>query len=140
MELLEKCIALALEAHEGQVDKQGRPYILHPLYLMGQMDSPLEMMVAVLHDVVEDTALTLDDLAAIGVPGEALEALALLTHDRDEQDYLSYVQALKNSRLAKKVKLADLAHNMDLRRIDNPTERDFARLRRYRQAWAMLTS
>lgn len=140
MNLLENCIALALDAHAGQVDKQGRAYILHPLHLMSQMDSPLEMMVAVLHDVVEDTALTLNDLAEAGVPAEALEALELLTHRQQEQSYLDYVRALRHNPLARKVKLADLAHNMDLRRISEPNERDFVRLRRYRKAWAILTS
>lgn len=137
--LLETALAIALEAHRGVLDKSGRPYILHPLYLMWQMDTEVEMVTAVLHDVVEDSAYTLDDLAAAGIPPRALAALALLTREPDD-DYEAYVDAIAANPLARKVKLADLAHNMDVRRLPNPlTPKDLARLEKYHRAWDVLT-
>ena len=85
MNLLEKAISVALEAHENVVTRSGRPYILHPLRLMLQMDSEEEMITAVLHDVVEDSEFTLDDLAAMGFPDPVLGALVLLTHNTKSQ-------------------------------------------------------
>src|SRR5687768_5217072 len=138
MNLLEKVIFFALEAHAGHTDKYGRPYILHPLHLMSQMDSDEERMTALLHDVVEDTNYTLADIEALGVPPSVVEAVALLTHDKEQTPYLDYVRALKPNPLARKVKLADLRHNTDIRRIDPIREKDAARLERYRQAWLIL--
>jgi (p)ppGpp synthase/HD superfamily hydrolase len=140
MNLLEKVISFALEAHTGHTDKTGRPYILHPLHLMSQMDTDEERMAAVLHDVIEDTNHTLADIAALGVPQTVLEALTLLTHDDKDTPYLDYVRALKPHPLARKIKLADLRHNMDIRRLSTITDKDAARLERYRQAWALLNS
>lgn len=139
MKLLEKVIAFALEAHSGHEDKYGRPYILHPLHLMSQMDSDEERMAAVLHDVVEDTTKTLADIEALGVPRPVLEAVALLTHDKQAVPYDQYVLALKPNPLARKVKLADLRHNMDIRRLNKITAKDAERLERYRHAWELLT-
>jgi (p)ppGpp synthase/HD superfamily hydrolase len=107
MHLVEKAIALAVEAHAGEVDKQGKPYILHPLHLMMQMETAEEMITAVLHDVVEDTPTTLEDLRQQGFPEAVLEALALLTHDTASTSYKEYVAAVKPNPLARKVKLAD---------------------------------
>jgi (p)ppGpp synthase/HD superfamily hydrolase len=140
MNLLEKVITFALEAHTGQIDKYGRPYILHPLHLMSQMDTDEERMVALLHDVVEDTNRTPADIAALGVPHSVVEAVALLTHHKEQIPYLDYVRALKSNPLARKVKLADLRHNMDIRRMDAIREKDAARLERYRRAWQILTT
>jgi (p)ppGpp synthase/HD superfamily hydrolase len=138
MHLLEACIGVALEAHVDQTGKDGRPYILHPLHLMLQMDTDEEMMVAVLHDVIEDSGLTPTHLASLGLPDTVLEAVSLLTHD-DSLDYESYVQRLKANPLARKVKLADLAHNMDLLRLPEVGAKDLVRLQRYRRAWDILT-
>ncbi len=138
MDLIEKAIALAVEAHAGEVDKQGKPYILHPLHLMMQMETAEEMITAVLHDVVEDTALTLEDLRQQGFPEAVLEALALLTHDTASTSYEEYVAAIKPNPLACKVKLADLAHNMDVRRLPEMGMKDYGRLEKYRRAWDML--
>jgi len=138
MDLVEKAIALAVEAHAGEVDKQGKPYILHPLHLMMQMETAEEMITAVLHDVVEDTALTLEDLRQQGFPEAVLEALALLTHDTASTSYEEYVAAIKPNPLACKVKLADLAHNMDVRRLPEMGMKDYGRLEKYRRAWDML--
>jgi len=139
MNLLEKCIEFALAVHAGQVDRYGRPYILHPLHLMSQMDTEVEMMAAVLHDVVEDSDMTLDDLRRLGLPEEVIQAVSLLTHD-EADSYEAYVDKLKPNRIARQVKLADLAHNMDIRRMVRVTEKDAARLDKYRRAWEMLTT
>jgi (p)ppGpp synthase/HD superfamily hydrolase len=140
MDLLEKAITVALEAHEGIVTRSGRPYILHPLRLMLQMDSEDEMITAVLHDVVEDSNFTLDDLDAMGFPDVVLEALGHLTHDKDRVNYEEYIQGIKSNPLAVRRKLADLTHNMDIRRLPSPlNERDLKRLQKYRRAWKTLT-
>jgi guanosine-3',5'-bis(diphosphate) 3'-pyrophosphohydrolase len=138
MDILERCIALALEAHRGQVDRYRRPYILHPLHLMMQMETEAEMMTAVLHDVVEDSDKTLADISALGVPPEVVTAVALLTHDKENVPYGTYIRAIKPNPLARRVKLADLEHNMDLRRIERIEEKDLARLQKYQQARTLL--
>lgn len=140
MDLLEKAIAVALEAHKGVMTRSGRPYILHPLRLMLQMETEEEMITAVLHDVVEDSDFTLDDLAAMGFPDPVLAALDLLTHDKELVHYDEYILGIKSNPLAVRVKLADLTHNMDIRRIPNPMkQRDLDRLQKYRRAWKTLT-
>jgi len=139
MDLVEKAIALAVEAHAGEVDKQGKPYILHPLHLMMQMETAEEMITAVLHDVVEDTNTTLEDLRQHGFPEVVLEALELLTHDTASTSYEEYVAAIKPNPLARKVKLADLAHNMDVRRLPEMGMNDYGRLEKYRRAWDRLS-
>ncbi len=140
MHLLEKAIAVALQAHEGVLDKSGKPYILHPLRLMLQMDTEEAKIVAVLHDVVEDSDISLDDLEKLDFPPPILDALALLTHDKGAVEYGDYINEIKDNPLSRQVKLADLAHNMDIRRLPHPmTERDWERLRRYRLAWETLT-
>lgn len=143
MSLLEIAIQIALSAHGGETDKAGRPYILHPLTLMLQMDTEAEMIVAVLHDVVEDSEVTPDELAAAGFPADVLAALALLTHDTAAVPYDDYIAAIAEGdtiahALARKVKRADLAHNMDVRRLPEVTLRDLGRLEKYRRAWDRL--
>lgn len=139
MNSLEKAIALAVEAHAGQVDKMGRPYILHPLHLMLQMETEEEMMTAVLHDVIEDTAVTLEELKGMGFPDTVLAAVALLTHDA-ATSYDTYIAAIKPNPLARRVKLADLAHNMDIRRLPQLSRRDWRRLKKYYRAWETLNA
>lgn len=102
---------LAYRAHEGQTDRSGVPYIFHPIHLAEQMEDEVSCTVALLHDVVEDTEVTLEDLKQI-FPSEVTEAVSLLTHEKQD-DYDAYVRALKKNPVAKKVKLADLAHNSD---------------------------
>ena len=139
MSQLEKAIAIALQAHEGTVDKAGQPYILHPLQLMMQMDSDEARITAVLHDVVEDSDITLADLANSGFSAKVLDALALLTHNKESVTYADYIAAIKGNPLAKKVKLADLEHNMNIRRLQTPlSEEDLKRLNNYRLAWDVL--
>ncbi len=139
MTLIEKCIALALEAHSGQTDRLGQPYILHPLHLMAQVDTAEEQMTAVLHDVVEDTDTSLADLQELGLPASVLTAVALLTHDKEAVPYDVYVERLKSNPIARKVKMADLRHNMDIRRLPEVREKDTARMEKYRRAWLTLT-
>ena len=140
MKLIERAIARALQAHAGQVDRYDRPYILHPLALMAAVEGEQAQMVAALHDVVEDSPLTLDDLRAEGFPEEVLEAVRLLTHDSESQSYDDYVRAIRPNALARQVKLADLRHNMDIRRMTVVTPEDAPRLEKYRRAWEILTS
>lgn len=138
MTQLEKCIAFALESHQGQKDKYGRPYILHPLHLMDQMETEEEMMTAVLHDVVEDTETTLADLRDMGLPDAVVKAVGLLTHNKETTSYDEYVRHLKPDPIARKVKLADLRHNMDVRRLHRVEPDDASRLERYRRSWVFL--
>lgn len=140
MNLLEKAIGLALQVHQGQRDRYGRPYILHPLHVMLQMDREKEMIAAVLHDVVEDSDMILDDLRAEGFPPDVLEAVRLMTHDKGAVSYETYVRRLKPNDTARKIKLADLQHNMDIRRMDRVRPEDVDRLEKYRRAWETLTS
>lgn len=108
--LTNKALRLCFEAHKNQVDKGGIPYVFHPFHLAEQMETEEEICVALLHDVVEDTDRTLDQIAAEGFPPCVVEALTLLTH-KDGTPYLDYVKNLKSNPLAAKVKLADLRHN-----------------------------
>ena len=110
-ELTNKALRIAYDAHAGQLDKCGAPYIAHPLHVAEQMDDEASTCVALLHDVVEDSDVTLDDLAR-DFPPEVVEGVRLMTHD-PAVDYLEYVRAIKGNSLATKVKLADLAHNSD---------------------------
>ncbi len=130
MSLLERAIEIAVSAHKGQVDKAGKPYILHPLRLMFKMQSENEMVAAVLHDVVEDTSWTIEKLEAEGFDEEVITAIELLTHDK-KVSYKKYIDAIKTNKIALKVKLADLEDNMDIKRIAKPKFRDYARLAEY---------
>lgn len=140
MKLLERAIQIALEIHQEQTDRYGRPYIIHPLTLMMQMDTENEMMAAVLHDVIEDSDMKLEALRDEGFPAEVLEAVRLLTHDAEKNSYEEYVHRLKLNPTARKIKLADLQHNMDIRRMEQVREQDLERLEKYRRAWQTLTN
>lgn len=139
MKTIEDAIALAAQAHRGQKDKAGCPYIFHPFRLMLSMTSEAEQMAAVLHDVVEDTDVTLDDLQSQGYPAEVVESVALLTH-ADGVPYMEYVEAIKPHELARAVKIADLKDNMNLSRIAQPTAKDLARIEKYQKALELLTN
>lgn len=137
MATLERAIALATRAHEGQYDKGGAAYILHPLRVMARVTTPEQRIVAVLHDVLEDTPFTLSDLAREGFPLKILAALLALSR-REGESYEAFVIRLGVDPLAREVKLADLADNSDLSRIARPSPADLARLARYQQASAYL--
>lgn len=129
--------AIAEKAHADQVDKAGEPYIGHPAHVAASVEGDKAKAVAWLHDVVEDTSTTFDDLRAAGVDDEVLAALELLTHDKSAP-YMEYVAAIKKNDLARTVKLADLAHNSDLSRLLEVTEADLRRVEKYRQAIEVL--
>ncbi|MFT8352438.1 HD domain-containing protein [Clostridium saccharoperbutylacetonicum] len=131
--MLEKAIALAANAHEGQVDKAGEPYILHPLRLMLSRKNESERICAVLHDVIEDTDITLDNLRNQGFSEEVITALDALSR-RENESYDDFISRILYNKLACYIKLADLKDNMDLSRIEVPTERDYQRTKKYRKA------
>ena len=134
-----KAMKLCFEAHKDQVDKSGMPYVFHPFHVAEQMTAEATTIVALLHDVVEDTDYTLEDIAAEGFGKEILEAVALMTHE-DGVPYLDYVAKLKENPIARAVKLADLAHNSDLSRIGEIDEETKQRLEKYKKARAILES
>lgn len=138
MATLERALLLATTAHMGQVDKAGQPYILHPLRLMMRLETEEERTVAILHDTVEDTPLTLAQLRQEGFSEAVLVALDHLTH-RPEQSYEAYMERLRRNVLAVRIKRLDLEDNMDIRRLDEPlTDRDCQRLKKYRRVWSWL--
>lgn len=137
MATLERAIAIAAAAHAGQVDKAGQPYILHPLRVMLRMTTVAERIVAVLHDVVEDTEVTLEVLGAEGFLPEVISAVDALTK-RQGESRVDVAYRAKQDSIACLVKLADNAENMDLSRIAEPTERDFARLEEYKMVRSIL--
>ena len=130
-------LRLCFNAHKSQTDKAGLPYVFHPFHLAEQMDTEDEVCVALLHDVMEDTSFTSDDIRAAGMPEHVIEALLLMKHD-PKDDYLDYVEKLSKNPLARKVKRADLQHNSDLTRLDEVTDKDRARVAKYAQALELL--
>jgi guanosine-3',5'-bis(diphosphate) 3'-pyrophosphohydrolase len=135
--LLALAITLANQAHAGQLDKAGKPYISHPLTVMSQMNTPESKIVAVLHDASEDSDLTIADLVRQGFPEFITEAIAAITK-RDGEPYEDYILRVKSNAIARKVKIADVTHNMDISRIANPTEKDFQRLEKYKKVLSEL--
>ena len=133
-----EAMKIAYNAHHGQVDHGGVPYVLHPVHLAEQMEDEYSTCVALLHDVVEDTSVSLEALKKV-FPKEVTDAVDLMTHRRGEP-YLEYVTRLKANPIAKAVKLADLAHNSDQSRVTNlPEERLCYFREKYRAAFEILT-
>ena len=137
MSLLEKAIAIAVEAHKGQKDKAGDLYILHPLRVMFRMETREEMVVAVLHDVLEDTPITPDQLKEMGFSETVLEALDSVTKRAGER-YEDFVQRAALHPIGKKIKLADLRDNMDLSRLEKITNKDIRRVKQYHSALKII--
>ena len=135
--LLRRAVALAEQQHAGQVDKAGRPYIEHPMRVMGAMRTDEARIVAVLHDVIEDGDVTLAQLADEGFPRHLLDALDAVTR-RDGETYDAFVARAALDPIGREVKIADLRDNADLSRIAAPTEKDRARTEKYRRALAQL--
>ena len=131
-----KAMKIAFDAHIDQVDKAGVPYIYHPIHLAEQMETEDECIVALLHDVVEDTEITFEQLDK-DFSSTIIDALKLLTHDKDV-DYFEYINNIKNNPIAKKVKLADLKHNSDITRLEKVTKKDEERREKYRRAIDIL--
>ena len=137
-DLTKKALKLCFEAHKDQVDKTGLPYVFHPFHLAEQMDDEISTVCALLHDVVEDTDLTLENLTEMGFPVEVTDVLALLTHDPDVP-YMDYVKVISTNPVATKVKIADLTHNSDLTRLDVVDEYALKRGQKYAEAMKLLT-
>lgn len=143
-ELTNKALVFAYNAHHGQLDYNGIPYIFHPLHLAEQMTDEISCCAALLHDVVEDTSVTFEELSA-EFPPEVVEVVRLLTHEDTaescDRDYFSYLQPIKKHPIAKKVKLADIAHNADQSRCigsDLPPEKLAYWKEKYAKAQAIL--
>lgn len=136
---LERAIAIAATAHEGQVDKGGAPYILHPLKVMLRVNTLEERIVAVLHDVVEDCGVSLDDLRKEGFSETVLTAIASVTKVPGES-YEAFVERAAQNPIGRVVKLADLEENSDLSRIAQPSWDDLERVEKYRRAMGVLRS
>ena len=130
--MIQKALEIAQRAHAGQFDKGGNPYIGHPLAVAEMVDTEEEKIVAFLHDVVEDSAYTLDDISNLGFIQDIVAAICSITKQEGEP-YNAYIQRVKASPMAVKVKIADMTHNMDLTRISNPTEKDYLRIARYEE-------
>jgi (p)ppGpp synthase/HD superfamily hydrolase len=137
MSLLARAIAIAAQAHVDQREKSGAPYIMHPIRLMLRMNSETEMMVAILHDVVEDTPWTLDQLRQEGFPEEVLEAVDCVTR-RSTETYAEFVERARYNPVARKVKVADLEDNMDIRRLPDVSDKSLERLKKYHEAWRSI--
>ena len=137
MPTLEDAISLAVKAHRGRKDKAGAAYILHPLRVMLHMKTKDERVVAVLHDVIEDTNYTLEDLRKIGYSQKILQSLDYLTK-RDEEGYEEFIKRVKHNPLARKIKIGDIEDNLDLGRIKKPKKRDFIHIEKYRRALSEL--
>ena len=137
MATLERAIEIAARAHAGQVDKGGHPYILHPLRLMQRLEAKSERIAAVLHDVVEDTPWTLEQLRAEGFSEDVLQALDALAKRPGESRMEAASRAVIHP-IARAVKLADVADNMDLSRLPNPTPADYARVEVYKNVQVLL--
>ena len=138
-QLLELAIKVATEAHAGQVDKGGKPYINHPQAVAASLANTEYRIVAYLHDVCEDTSITFDDLKDMGFTYRIVNSIRLLTKN-DELTYEEYLRRLRMDSCARAVKMADLKHNMDITRIPNPSEKDYARIEKYKKSLAFLES
>lgn len=132
-----KALKLCFEAHKDQVDKSGAPYVFHPFHLAEQMKDECTTIVALLHDVVEDTDYTFDDLRSMGFDEEVIEALVLMTHEKSAP-YMAYVEKIKANPIARAVKLVDLQHNSDLSRLDHVDENALRRKEKYSEAIKLL--
>ena len=133
-----KAMKLCFEAHKNQADKSGLPYVFHPFHVAEQMTDEKTTIVALLHDVIEDTSYTLQDLRNLGFDEDVLGALELMTHDKNVP-YMDYVAKIKGNAIAKTVKLADLSHNSDLTRLDEINEAALNRVEKYKAAIKLLS-
>ena len=133
-----KAMKLCFEAHKEQKDKSGLPYVFHPLHVAEQMPDEKTTVVALLHDVIEDTSCSMQDLREMGFDEDVLDALALMTHD-SSIPYMDYVRKIKDNPIARTVKLADLRHNSDLTRLDEINETALKRVEKYKAAIQLLS-
>lgn len=138
MGTLENAIKIAAQAHQGQKDKAGAPYILHPLRMMMRMKTEAEMITAILHDVVEDTDWTIEKLREKGFSEEVLEAVECVTN-REGESYEQFIERAGKNPIARQVKIADLEDNMNIQRIGEINAKDLERLEKYHKSWSVLT-
>ena len=136
--IVDLALSIARKAHEGQLDKAGVDYIEHPIYVASQVDTEEEKAVALLHDVIEDSPVSAEELLQAGLPETVVTAVQVLTKKK-EQDYQTYLETVKKNPLARLVKLADLKHNSDLSRLSSITEKDRERLKKYKKAIDFLS-
>jgi len=137
MDIIEKSLEIALKAYSGQKDKAGKTYILHPLRLMAKMDTDEERSVALLHDVIEDSDYTANDLLSLGIPSNIVNAVQLLSK-LDGEDYEQFINRIKLNNLASKVKMADIEDNINILRLDSINNNDLDRVAKYHKAWKSL--
>ena len=137
MKLIEKSLNIALRAYAGKTDKAGREYIHHPLRVMAKMKTDLEMSVALLHDVIEDSDITAEQLLAEGIPAEVVEAVLCLSKNENE-DYQDFVGRAKKNELAAKIKIADIEDNIDILRLPSLDDYDLTRVQKYHSTWQFL--
>ena len=140
MSTLERAIEIATEAHRGQFDKAGNNYIGHPLRVMSAGKTLNEKIVGVLHDVVEDSNWTFEQLSNEGFSDEIIAALRCVTKLSEDEPYDEFIERVKKNNLAIAVKINDLSDNMDIRRLKELTEKDFQRLQKYHRAYTQLIS
>ena len=131
---IKKALKLCFDAHKNQVDKSGMPYVFHPFHLAEQMETEETIIVALLHDIIEDTEYTIEDLIKEGFDKTVV---ALMTH-ADGVDYMQYIAAIKQNPIAKAVKLADLRHNSNISRLDVIDEKAYERRKKYLEALEFL--
>ena len=136
--MVDLALSIVRQAHEGQLDKAGVDYIEHPIYVASQVDTEEEKAVALLHDVIEDSPVSAEELLQAGLPETVVTAVQVLTKKK-EQDYQTYLETVKKNPLARLVKLADLKHNSDLSRLSSITEKDRERLKKYKKAIDFLS-
>jgi len=137
MNLIDKSLAIALQAHTGQIDKAANPYILHPLRLMAKMDTDEEMSVALLHDTIEDSPFTAKTLLDAGIPSNIVDAVQSLTKVYGE-DYEQFIERVLKNELAVKVKKADIEDNLNVLRLNSLNDADLERVKKYHEAWKRL--
>lgn len=137
--LIELALHRALKAYGGKVDKAGKPYILHPLRLVARLDDPIAQCVALLHDVIEDSPTTADDLRNDGFPESVVSAVVVLTRRKGES-YEAFIDRVRIHPLARKIKLLDIEDNMNLLRLNAVSEKDLQRVAKYHRAWKHLDS
>jgi len=139
MDIVRMAMDIAYQAHAGQTDKAGKPYIMHPFTVALKQTNDYAKCAALLHDVVEDSDYTIDDLKSFGFPEEVIKAVQLLTHI-EGVEYFDYIKAISENDLAKSVKLADLSHNSDLTRLEIVSDKDIKRVEKYKKAMQYLQS
>lgn len=138
-ELYDSALQIAIQAHRGQKDKSGRDYVMHPIRVAEHCKNPKAKIVALLHDTIEDTEVTVDYLREQGFPEEIISGVLSVTK-REGEDYESFVARAAENPIGREVKIADLEDNMDIRRLEVLTDEDVIRLRKYLKAWQYLNN